>query len=128
MAYIQHRSEESVEDYLEVILILSKELPQVRSIDIVHKLDYSKPSVSIAMKNLKQMNLITISEIGCIMLTTEGKKRAETIYERHTLISNWLISLGVDKVVATDDACKIEHDLSTESFAAIKNYILSNQD
>lgn len=123
MAYQQKKSDESVEDYLEAILMLSKNLEHVRSIDIVHKLGYSKPSISIAMKNLKQQSLIEVSTEGYISLTDTGLKWAETVYERHMLISNWLISLGVDAKIATEDACKIEHDLSPESFSAIKAFI-----
>ena len=123
MLYQQHKSEESVEDYLEAILMLSKELSNVRSIDIVHKLGYSKPSISVAMKNLRQNGLIDVADSGFITLTEAGRFRAETVYERHALISNWLISLGVSPETATDDACRMEHDISAESFAAIKTYI-----
>ena len=127
MLYQQHKSEESVEDYLEAILMLSKELPQVRSIDIVHKLGYSKPSISVAMKNLRQSGLIEVAPSGYITLTETGRSRAETVYERHALISNWLITLGVSPETATSDACKMEHDISPESFAAIKSYIESGR-
>ena len=123
MLYQQHKSEESVEDYLEAILMLSKKLPNVRSIDIVHKLGYSKPSISVAMKNLRQSGLIDVADSGYITLTDTGRLRAETVYERHALISDWLISLGVSPETATGDACKMEHDISAESFAAIKTYI-----
>ena len=126
MLYQQHKSEESVEDYLEAILMLSKEQPNVRSIDIVHKLGYSKPSISVAMKNLRQSGLIDVADSGYITLTDTGRLRAETVYERHALISNWLISLGVPET-ATGDACKMEHDISAESFAAIKSYIESTK-
>lgn len=123
MRYQQHKSDESIEDYLEAILMLSRELPQIRSIDIVHKLSYLKPSISIAMKNLESQSLIDISELGYITLTEAGLKWAKTVYERHTLISNWLISLGVTLEIATEYACKMEHDISTESFAAIKKFL-----
>ncbi len=128
MAYQQKKSDESIEDYLEAILMLSKNLEHVRSIDIVHKLGYSKPSISIAMKNLKQQSLIEVSTEGYISLTDTGLKWAEVVYERHMLISNWLISLGVDAKIATEDACKIEHDLSPESFSAIKAFIQNTND
>ena len=124
MSYIKHKSEESVEDYLETILILSERLPVVSSVDIANELNYSKPSVSVAMKNLKTRDLITVTDAGYIYLTEEGKQIAETVYERHTLFSDWLIRLGVDPEVATQDACKMEHDISAESFEAIKKCIL----
>ena len=123
MGYIQHKSEESVEDYLETILVLSKRLPVVRSIDIANELEYSKPSVSVAMKNLRGKGYITVSSEGYIVLTEEGKKLASDTYERHTLISQWLVDLGVSPETASADACRIEHDLSQESFDALKRHI-----
>ena len=123
MGYIQHKSEESVEDYLETILVLSKQLPVVRSIDIANELEYSKPSVSVAMKNLRGKGYITVSSEGYIVLTEEGKKLASDTYERHTLISQWLVELGVSPETASADACRIEHDLSQESFDALKRHI-----
>ena len=123
MNYQKHKSEESVEDYLETILLLGKQMPQVRSVDVANELNYSKPSVSVAMKNLRQKNYVTVPEEGYIQLTEEGRPLAETVYERHSLISGWLISLGVDPEVAAEDACRVEHDISAESFAAIKKCI-----
>ena len=123
MNYQKHKSEESVEDYLETILLLGKQMPQVRSVDVANELNYSQPSVSVAMKNLRQKNYVTVSEEGFIHLTEEGRLLAETVYERHSLISGWLISLGVDPEVAAEDACRMEHDISAESFAAIKKCI-----
>ena len=123
MGYIQHKSEESVEDYLETILVLSKQLPVVRSIDIANELEYSKPSVSVAMKNLRGKGYITVSSEGYLVLTEEGKKLASDTYERHTLISQWLVELGVSPETASADACRIEHDLSQESFDALKRHI-----
>ena len=123
MNYQKHKSEESVEDYLETILLLGKQMPQVRSVDVANELNYSKPSVSVAMKNLRQKNYVTVSEEGFIHLTEEGRLLAETVYERHSLISGWLVSLGVDPEVAAEDACRMEHDISAESFAAIKKCI-----
>lgn len=120
MSYTKHRSDESVEDYLETILLLQKKLGQVRSIDIVHELDFSKPSVSVAMKNLREKAYITMDENGYITLTKSGRKRAESVLERHTILSDWLIGIGVSKETAQADACRIEHDLSEESFEAIK--------
>lgn len=124
MGYIQHKSEESVEDYLETILVLSKRLPFVRAIDIATELSYSKPSVSVAMKNLKTKGFIEVAANGYITLTPEGEKLASETYERHMLIGDWLISLGVPPQVAMADACRVEHDLSAESFEALKKWIL----
>lgn len=123
MLHQKHKSDESVEDYLETILILSKKMSAVRSIDIVHELNYSKPSVSVAMKNLKHQELIAVSEDGYITLTPSGLERAKSILERHTILSNWLISLGVDADTALNDACKMEHDMSSETFEAIKTFL-----
>ena len=114
---------ESVENYLETILMLSQNGNNVRSIDIVNELDYSKPSVSVAMKNLREKGYIETDTGGYIKLTEEGKKIAESMYERHMLISDWLIFLGVDRKTAVTDACKMEHVMSEQSFSAIKNHI-----
>lgn len=114
---------ESAENYLETILMLSKKLPVVRSVDIANELGFKKSSVSIAMKNLRDKKHITVSDTGFITLTDSGRQIAEMIFERHELISSWLISLGVDKETALEDACKIEHVISQESFEAIKNYV-----
>lgn len=123
MGYIHHRSEESMEDYLETILILSRRLPVVRSVDIATEMNFSKPSVSVAMKNLKTKNYITVSPEGYISFTEDGLNLAQKTYERHTLFKNWLINLGVDSKTAAEDACRIEHDISQESFEAIKKFI-----
>lgn len=112
---------QSGEDYLETILILSKK-GHVRSIDIVNELNYSKPSVSIAMKKLKENGYIEIKN-SYITLTKLGLDIATKIYERHQILTKALILLGVDEKIALDDACKIEHDLSEESFAAIKKHL-----
>lgn len=114
---------ESSENYLETILILSKSLPVVRSVDIATELGFKKSSVSVAMKNLREKGHITVTSAGYIYLTESGKEIAETIYERHEFISNWLISLGVDKDIALEDACRMEHVISKESFNAIKKYV-----
>ena len=114
---------ESAEDYLETILMLSKKLPVVRSIDIANEMGYKKSSVSIAMKNLREAEHIHVTKEGYIYLTDSGKEIAEMIYERHQILSSWLIKLGVDKKVAEEDACRIEHDISKESFNAIKKAI-----
>ena len=114
---------ESAENYLETILMLSERLPRVRSIDIVNELEFSKPSISVAMKNLRENGFIQMDTDGSITLTEKGQEIAERIYERHRFFSEWLAELGVDPQVATDDACKIEHDLSPESFAAIRDFV-----
>ena len=114
---------ESAENYLETILILSKEKPVVRSVDIAEELGFKKSSVSVAMKNLRIREHITVTKEGFIYLTESGKEIAEMIYERHELLSNWLVKLGVNKEIAAEDACRIEHVISKESFDAIKKYI-----
>lgn len=114
---------ESGEDYLEAILMIKKRSGNVRSIDIARELSFSKPSVSVAMKNLKTSNYITVDENGFINLTEAGQEIAEKIYERHTFLTNWLTSLGVDPEVAAEDACKMEHAISSESFSAIKKFV-----
>lgn len=114
---------ESAENYLETILILSKKLPVVRSVDIANELGFKKSSVSIAMKNLREKNHITVTDAGFIYLTDSGKRIAELIYERHQFISEWLIRLGVPEDIAIEDACRIEHILSRESYDAIKNFV-----
>ncbi len=124
MGYIKHKSEESMEDYLETILILKNKKGKVRSIDIVSELEYTKASVSIAMKGLREKKLIEMDEVGYITLTEEGLKIAERVLERHTLLSDWLIHLGVSEDVAMADACRIEHDLSEETFNALKKHCL----
>ena len=114
---------ESAENYLETILILSLKGEKVRSIDIVNELEYSKPSVSIAMKNLRAKGYIVMDDDGYITLAAKGRKIAETMYERHVAISDWLIFLGVERKTAVQDACKMEHVLSEKSFSAIKKHI-----
>lgn len=114
---------ESAENYLETILILSKKLPVVRSVDIANELGFKKSSVSIAMKNLREKNHITVTDAGFIYLTDSGKRIAELIYERHQFISEWFIKLGVPADIAIEDACKMEHILSKESYDAMKNFV-----
>ena len=118
---------ESAENYLETIYILSLKNSHVRSIDIVNELDFAKPSVIVAMKNLREHGYISMDSDGYITLTDQGKTIAENMYERHTLLSQWLMELGVDKETATEDACRIEHVLSKDSFEAIKRHIKNNQ-
>ena len=115
--------QESAENYLETILVLSLDKPYVRSIDIANELGFSKPSVSVAMKNLRNSGHIRVDENGHITLAPPGKKIAEMIYERHRILSQWLESLGVSRETASEDACRIEHVISEESFAAIKDHL-----
>lgn len=114
---------QSSEDYLETILILSKHKPVVRSIDIVEELGYKKSSISVAMKNLRERNHIEMSKEGFITLTPSGRQIAEMIYDRHQCLTKWLTALGVDPAVAAEDACQMEHVISQESFEAIKKHI-----
>lgn len=119
---------ESAENYLETILILSKKIVGVRSIDIVNELSYSKPSVSIAMKNLRENGFVQVDKNGYITLTDKGRDIAETMYERHTVISRWLRFLGVSEKTAIEDACRIEHVISAESFDAMKKHFFENEE
>ena len=114
---------ESAENYLETIYILSKKLPVVRSVDIATELNFKKPSVSVAMKHLREKELITVSDAGFITLTDNGLAQAEAIYERHTILTTMFIKLGVPEEIAVEDACQIEHILSDESFNAIKKHL-----
>lgn len=114
---------ESAENYLETILILKKRNGHVRSIDIANELSFSKPSVSVAMKNLRTNGFLEVDPDGYITLLDKGREIAEKIYERHTLLSDWLIHLGVSPEVAIEDACRIEHVISDESFESIKTHV-----
>lgn len=116
--------QESAENYLETILVLGSRKPQVRSIDIANELGFSKPSVSVAMKNLRLNGYINMDHEGHITLTPSGLAIAEKIYERHKLLSSWLIRLGVDPEIAAEDACRMEHVISSESFQAIKQHTI----
>jgi Mn-dependent DtxR family transcriptional regulator len=109
-------------------LVLQKRGGHVRSIDIAGELDFSKPSVSVAMKNLRENGYIEMDGNGYITLLEKGREIAERIYERHTLLSNWLTALGVTPSVAQEDACRIEHVISAESFAAIKDHVIRNHE
>ncbi|MBP3328794.1 MAG: metal-dependent transcriptional regulator [Clostridia bacterium] len=113
----------SAENYLETIYMLRKSKGMVRSIDIANELEFSKPSISVAMKNLRENGYIEVDKDGHITLLEKGLEIAERMYERHTVISQFLVKLGVEESVATEDACKIEHVISDESFEAIKNSI-----
>jgi Mn-dependent DtxR family transcriptional regulator len=121
------KSNESAENYLETILMLSKKKPVVRSVDIAEELGFKKSSVSVAMKNLREKNHITVTPEGYIYLTESGQQIADMIYERHELLSSWLTRLGVDPEIATEDACRMEHVISKESFEAIKQHIASHE-
>jgi Mn-dependent DtxR family transcriptional regulator len=114
--------QESGEMYLETIFFLSKQSNHVRAIDVGEHMGYSKPSVSRAMSLLKNGEYITVDRDGSIHLTDRGREIAEKIYERHTLLTGFLVSLGVDEKIAAEDACKIEHSISDESFEAIKRH------
>jgi len=117
--------QESAENYLETILILKERNGSVRSVDIAAEMGFSKPSVSVAMKNLREQECVTMGADGLIALTEKGQKIAEGVYERHTLFTQWLVSLGVDAATAAQDACRIEHVLSKEAFEAIKRHVES---
>ena len=113
---------ESAENYLETILVLSQKNNYVRAVDIANELNFSKPSVSVAMKKLRENELIAIDENGHITLTENGRSIASTMYERHRLLSDWLITLGVSEDIALEDACRIEHVISEESFSRIREH------
>ena len=117
--------QESAENYLETILVLKERNGSVRSVDIAAEMGFSKPSVSVAMKNLREQGCISVGEDGLISLTEKGLQIAESVYERHTLFTQWLISLGVNAETAAEDACRIEHVLSRETFEAIKRHVAS---
>ena len=114
---------ESAENYLEAILMIKKEKGFARSIDVANELGFSKPSVSVAMKNFREEGYVTIDGEGNISLTAKGKKIAERVYERHNIIARALIALGVDEEIAYEDSCKIEHDISQQSFEKIKEFL-----
>lgn len=118
--------QESAENYLETILILKEQKGFVRSIDIVNNLNFSKASVSVAMKKLRESGYLEVNTSGEISLTESGLSIAEKVYERHKVLTNCLINLGVDKKIASEDACRIEHVISSESFEKIKDYFKNN--
>ncbi len=115
--------QESAENYLETILVLSKRKGAVRSIDIANEMSFSKPSVSVAMKNLRLNGYIRVDDDGNIVLLEKGLEIAEKIYERHTLLSEWLTAMGVEPDIAAEDACRIEHVISNETFDALKRHV-----
>ena len=114
---------ESAENYLETIYVLGQSGEPVRSIDVVNELEFTRPSVSVAMKNLRESGYIEVDKDGYITLTGSGKIIAESMYERHMVISDWLIYLGVDKKTAVNDACRMEHVMSQKSFLAVKEHV-----
>lgn len=116
---------ESAENYLETILILHNRLGMVRSIDIATELGFSKPSVSVFMKNLRENGYILVDKDGYITLTDTGRAIADKIYERHQMIAEILMALGVDEETAYRDSCKIEHDISDKSFECMKQHYLN---
>jgi len=120
------KSNESSENYLEAILMISERKPVVRSVDVAEELGFKKSSVSVAMKNLREKELITVTPEGYIYLTDAGHQIADMIYERHKFFSEWLISLGIDPETATDDACRLEHVVSSDTFAAMRRFIEEN--
>jgi len=122
---MKEKYNESAENYLETILILSEKLPVVRSVDIANYMDFKKSSVSIAMKNLREKGHITVTDAGFIYLTESGREIADMIYERHRFLTGFLSALGVDPDIAEQDACKIEHVISKESFEAVKKYAVA---
>jgi len=119
---VSMKTGESAETYLETILVLGNEKGMVRSIDIANELEYSKPSVSVAMKNLREGGHIVVDADGFITLTESGRKIAESIYQRHSVLSDFLTALGVDEKTAMDDACRIEHVISEQSFKRISEH------
>ena len=121
------RIKESAENYLETILMLKRKNGNVRSIDVAHELSFSKPSVSVAMKNFREKGYISIDGDGSIILTDKGLSIAERVFERHQVIASALIALGVDEKTAYEDSCKIEHDISDTSFEMIKKFLKESQ-
>ncbi len=114
---------ESAEDYLETILLMEKKMPVIRSVDIANETGYKKSSISVAMKNLRNNGHIVVSDEGYISLTESGREIAETVYERHEFFTEFLTQQGVDPEIASEDACRIEHVISKDSFSAIKKFI-----
>lgn len=118
---------ESGEDYLEAILILKERNGIVRSVDIANELNVKKPSVSYAMKQFRENGYITVDDVGCICLTEKGSIIAEKVYERHRFLTLLLTKIGVSEETAKKDACKMEHDLSEESFLKLKEHMLAHE-
>ncbi len=123
---IELQIKESAENYLECILMLKRKNGSVRSVDVAHSMEFTKASVSVAMKHLREDEFIVVEKDGEILLTEKGMAVAERVYERHNLIAKFLIAIGVSEETAFLDSCKIEHDLSSESFEKLKAYFLNN--
>ncbi len=121
------RTNQSAEDYLEAILMLKNENGSVRSIDIAHSLGFSKPSVSVAMKSLREKGYVTVDEAGHISLTDTGLSIANKVYERHEILTRLLMHIGVDEETAKEDSCKIEHDLSEQTFEKLKIFLKNSK-
>ncbi|MCQ2469067.1 MAG: metal-dependent transcriptional regulator [Ruminococcus sp.] len=119
---------EAVENYLETILILSRKQPDVHAIDICSYLGYSRPTVSIILKKMKDEELVIVDNDNHIQLTEKGRSIAETIYDRHTVLTGFFEMLGVDRDTAAEDACKVEHDLSQKTYSCLKEYYLGLSD
>ena len=117
---------QSAEDYFEMIYMLKKRNGSVRAIDIVNEMGFSKPTVSVAMKKFRENGYVTVDEDGNLSLTSQGQAIAENIYEKHMVLAKMLMALGVNETVAYQDACRMEHCLSEESFAAIKKHMAEN--
>ncbi len=117
---------ETIENYLETILILMEKEEPVRSVDVAQAMDFSKPTISVMMRQLKEKGLVEISRAGHISLTSKGRSIAESVYERHIYLTDLLIKLGVDKETAAADACKVEHVISEETFSRIRDYCEKN--
>lgn len=114
---------ESAENYLETILMLKKKSGYVRAVDIAHELSFTKASVSVAMKSFRDEGYVTVDDDGGISLTDKGREIAERVYERHLVITKALVALGVDEQTASEDSCKIEHDISVQTFEKIKEHL-----
>ena len=118
---------EAVQNYLETIYILSLRQNEVHAVDICNELSYSRPTVSIVLRQMRENRLVTVDDLNHIHLTDEGMRIATSLYERHTVITELFMALGVSRETAVEDACKIEHDLSEETFAALKKHLLNHQ-
>lgn len=118
--------QEAAENYLECILIIGKEKGQVRSIDVAHRLEVTKPTVSVTMKQFRENGYVEMDSDGFLTLTEKGREIAERIYERHVVLTELLVGLGVDEKTAREDACRIEHDLSDVTFARLKDHMHQN--
>lgn len=119
---------EAIENYLETILVLSKKKPELHAVDICAELGYSRPTLSVVLKKMRDEGLIIVDDLNHIAMTEKGRQIAEAVYERHTILAKMLMSFGVSEEAAHRDACKMEHDISDESFECIKKIIGKKQD